>query len=96
MQVVIAWNSKKRHIFKNGQLLCKSNHSNGGYSASNGQYSSYNLDFPMHDFQGDSKYTHSDGVIPFLPLDKVEANNGQGIIRKSICKKCQKKYDALF
>jgi hypothetical protein len=90
-KVVIAWGSRKRHIFIDGEILCKVKHK-PGYSKG-GHYNSYDLDPGVFDrkFKGDlDQYTHTDGIIEFKSLEI------QGIMRESICKKCQKKYDKLL
>ena len=90
-KVVIAWGSRKRHIFIDGKILCGKNHK-PAYSKG-GHYNSYDLDssvFEKRKEHKDTKYTHTDGIIEFKSLES------QGIIRKSICKKCQKKYDKMI
>jgi len=63
MKVIIAWGSRKRHIFINGKILCGKINKSGYYT---------------------------DKIIEFKSLEL------QDIIRKSICKKCQKKYDQMI
>ena len=92
-KVVLAWASRKRHLFVNGVLLCEKKHKTGdGYNHKGGHYMSYQLEFPTWDKRGpDEKYAHFDGIIPAKPLDEIG-----GIIRSSICAACQKRYDKIF
>lgn len=92
-KVVLAWASRKRHIFVNGILLCASRHKTGdGYNHKGGHYMSYQLEFPTWEKRDpDQKCAHFDGIIPAKPLDEIG-----GIIRSSICTACQKRYDKIF
>ena len=95
-QVILAWASRKRHIFVNGTLLCEKVHKSAGYSPRGRHYISYQLDMPKSPkATPDEKYCHSDGIIPAMPLDEIKIGNG-GISRKSICVTCQKRYDKIF
>ena len=95
-QVILAWASRTRHIFVDGKLLCEATHKTNGYSPKGGHYVSYQLEMPdKPKTHPDISHTHTDGIIPFLPLDEIKIGNG-GISRKSICRKCQKQYDKLF
>jgi len=96
-KVVLAWASRKRHLFVNGVLLCGKKPKTGdGYSRKGGHYISYQLEMPDKPMiHPDTKYTHTDGIIPYLPLDEIRIGNG-GISRKSICADCQKRYDLHF
>ena len=90
--ITLAWASRKRHIFIDGKMICQCDHkTRGGYSKKGGHYVSYQMEMPTYKKTPDSTYTHTDGVIPALPLDKIG-----GIFRKSICAICQKKYDSIF
>jgi hypothetical protein len=93
-KVALCWATKKRHIAVDGKVLCEPKHTTTGYSVKNGGYNSLSLSgIPTHfKISDDSKHTHGDGIIPFVPLEKQPFN----IIRRSICTKCQKKYDALW
>lgn len=95
--VVLAWASRKRHIFINGVLLCEKKHkTHGGYSHKGGHYMSYQIEMPNRPkTDPDIKYTHTDGIIPALPLDEIKIGSG-GISRQSICVACQKRYDKIF
>lgn len=110
--ITIAWSARVRHIFVNGELLCKAKHrSINGYSHIG--YVSYLIsglpDKPIK--RPDTKYTHGDGIIPFKPLDKIviditEEEKAEikksgawitdGLILTSICKQCRKKYSTLL
>ncbi len=92
-KVILAWASRKRHLFVNGVLLCKKKHkTRDGYNHKGAHYMSHQLEFPTWEKRGpDEKYTHLDGIIPAKPLDEVG-----GIIRTSICAACQKRYDKIF
>lgn len=94
--VILAWASRKRHIFVNGVLLCEKQHKSNGYSPKGRHYVSYQLEMlskPKSD--PDTKHTHTDGIIPALPLDEIKIGDG-GILRDSICAACQKRYDKIF
>ena len=94
--VILAWASRKRHIFVNGVLLCEKQHKSAGYSPKGGHYISYQLEMPSKPkTDPDSKHTHTDGIIPALPLDEIKIGDG-GISRRSICAACQKRYDKIF
>lgn len=94
--ITLAWASRKRHLFVDGRLLCEKTHKSAGYSPRGGHYISYQLDMPKTPKQcPDERYCHSDGTIPFLPLDDIKIGDG-GILRSSICATCQKRYDKLF
>lgn len=85
--VAIVWGSRKRHIAFDRKLLCETEHK-GGYSKG-GHYNSYDLDpsvFEKKKERKDTEHTHSDGIIEFKPLEE------QGIIKRSICKKCLGRY----
>jgi hypothetical protein len=94
-EVIIAWGSRKRHIFIDGKLLCETKHK-PDYSRG-GHYCSYTLSgLPKHDKKPDVDYkggggAHLDGVIPFKPLDEIG-----GIITRSICNKCQALFSKLL
>ena len=98
MKICIAWASRKRHIFVDKKLLCEYNHKSG-YSKG-GHYNSYDLDSSVFDIirtEADVNYSkcgglHTQGIIPFVPLDQVP----EKIITSSICKKCLKKYNSLI
>lgn len=93
-EVTLCWATKKRHISVDGVVLCNANHTTAGYSTKNGGYNSLYLSgIPTH-FKNsdDSKTTHSDGIVSYMPLDKQPFK----INRRSICIKCQNKYDALW
>jgi len=98
MKICLAWASRKRHIFIDKKILCETNHK-GGYSQG-GHYNSYDLDSSIFDVirtQPDVNYLkggglHTQGQIPFIPLDLVP----EKIITTSICKKCLKKYNSLM
>lgn len=90
-KVVLAWGSRKRHIFIDKELLCKTRH-NPGYSKG-GHYNSYDLDSDVFEYRMksiDTEYSHYQGIIKFVPLKK------QKIILSSVCKKCQKEYEKLL
>jgi hypothetical protein len=97
MKICIVWASRKRHITLDKKLLCETQHK-GGYSKG-GHYNSYNLDPGVFDkirTEPDVDYlkgagAHSEGIIPFLPLDQIP----EKVIISSICKKCLKKYEKL-
>lgn len=94
--VTLAWASRKRHIFVNRVLLCEKQHKSAGYSRNGGHYISYQLEMPTKPkTTPDIKHTHTDGVIPALPLDEIKTGDG-GISRRSICAACQKRYDKIF
>ena len=93
--VALCWATKKRHIAVDGKVLCEPKHKTTGYSVKNGSYNSLSLSgIPTHlkETNDGDKYSHSDGVIPFLPIDKQPFF----INTKSICFKCLKKYNNLF
>jgi hypothetical protein len=91
-EVIIAWASRKRHIFIDGKLICETKHK-GDYSRG-GHYCSYDLsglpkhpkDTPDVDYKNGGG-CHTSGIIPFKPLSEID-----GIITRSICNKCQKAY----
>lgn len=92
--VALAWATKKRHIAIDGKVLCEAESKCDGYSVKNGKYNGLALrgipsDVKDHD---DTKYTHTDGIIDFAPLDKQPTV----IIERSVCSKCLKKYNKLF
>jgi hypothetical protein len=97
-KIVIAWASRKRHIFIDGALLCaKEPKTKCGYSGRRrgGHLISYQIEMPDSEIQKpDEKYSHGEGIIPDLPLDEIKIGSG-GIIRSSICTSCQKKYDKM-
>lgn len=94
--VILAWASRKRHLFVNGVLLCEKQHKSAGYSPKGGHYVSYQLEMPNKPkTDPDTKHTHTDGGIPPLPLDEIKIGDG-GISRRSICAACQKRYDKIF
>jgi len=87
--ITLCWATKKRHIAVDGHVLCEPKSINAGYSVKNGQFNSLALSgIPTNKYIGpDKQFSHSDGVIEDKPL--VE----QGIITKSICAKCLKKFN---
>lgn len=91
--VVLAWATQKRHIAVNGHVLCQYKGKTAGYSVRTGKYNSLSLNgLPTHDFRGDRKTSHDDGIIQFLPLSAQAVP----VIPKSICVKCQAKYSRLL
>lgn len=96
-QVILAWASRKRHIFINGVLLCEKKHkTTAGYSVKGRHHISYQVEMPNQPMSApDGKYTHGDGIIPAMPLDEIKIGDG-GISRRSICVVCQKRYDKIF
>lgn len=85
--VALVWGSRKRHIAFDRKLICETEHK-GGYSKG-GHYNSYDLDpsgFEKKKEIADSKHTHTEGIIEMKPLEQ------QGIITRSICKKCLRKF----
>lgn len=92
--VCLVWATRKRHIAIDGKVLCEPKHKTPGYSHRNGQYNSISLGgLPTHrKIHDDQKYTHSDGLIDFKPLNQQNVK----IDTRSICSKCLKKYEGLF
>lgn len=93
-KVVLCWATKKRHIAVDNIVLCEPKHVTDGYSVKSGGLNSLSLSgIPTYNkTSNDSKYTHSDGIISFLPLK----NQIYIINESSICSKCLKKYEKLF
>jgi len=91
--VVLAWGQKKRHIVVNGKILCEPDFSNHIRQRGDCGYNSITVSgIPDYPKKGeDSKYTHTDGIIPFLPLDQIS-----GLINTSICAQCSRKYEKYF
>jgi len=91
---VLCWATKKRHIVVDGIVLCEPKHKTTGYSVKNGGYNSLSLSgIPEHlKLTDDSKGSHGDGIIDFAPLEEQTFT----INRKSICTKCQNKYDSIW
>lgn len=71
--VILAWASRKRHLFINDVLLCEKRHkTTDGYSAKGRHYISYQLDMPKEPMRNpDMTHTHGDGIIPAMPLDEI-------------------------
>jgi len=92
MEVVLAWATQKRHIAVDGQVLCKTRSKTAGFSCANGQYNSLAMHgLPTNErTSGDVKYSHTEGIIPPLPLEAQPFP----VITKSICAKCKKRYEA--
>ena len=88
--VCLAWATKKRHIAVDGKVLCEAEHRTPGYSVNNGQYNSLSMvGLPNSERQhGDSKYTHSEGFMPFLPIEEQP----HFVDKRSVCSKCLSKY----
>lgn len=92
--VCLAWATKKRHIAINGNVICESERKTSGYSVKNGQYNTISLS-GLPDYKkttNDEKFSHSDGIIEYLLLDKQSVK----IDTTSICSICIKKYQKLF
>ena len=92
--VCLAWATRVRHIAVDGQVICETKRKTSGYSVKNGQYNSISLTgLPNYTKEGDdTKYTHTDGLIEFKPLDQQKMK----ISTRSICKKCLRKYEQLL
>jgi hypothetical protein len=92
--VCLAWATRVRHIAVDGQVICETKRKTSGYSVNNGQYNSISLSgLPDYPKEGDDvKYTHTDGLIEFKPLDQQKMK----ISTRSICKKCLSKYEQLL
>ena len=95
--VILAWASRKRHIFIDGDLICgKKGKTTAGYSVKGRHLISYQIEMPTKPLAfPDQRYSHGEGIIPFEPLDSIKIGDG-GISRRSICLSCQKKYDKLL
>lgn len=96
--VALAWAQKKRHIAVDGEVLCEPKHTNKIRQRGEGGYNSLTINgipkdpkqYEDEDYPGGGG-SHYGGVIPFKPLDEIG-----GIIQRSICKQCIKKYNKLF
>lgn len=91
--VCLAWAQKKRHIVVDGHVLCQPDFSNHIRQRGESGYNSISISgIPNYlKKDNDTKFTHTDGIIPAKPLDEID-----GIIQASICTKCKKKYAKLF
>lgn len=92
--VALCWATKRRHIAIDGRVLCETKHFTAGYSVKNGSYNSLSLSgIPTHNkLSHDSKNSHSDGIIPWLPIEEQPLF----INTTSICVKCLKRYNQTF
>jgi hypothetical protein len=92
--VCLVWATKKRHIAVGGKVLCEPKHKTDGYSHGNGQYNSLSMGGLPEERKSrdDEKYTHTHGIIDFVPL----ANQSIKIDTRTICAKCLSKYESLF
>lgn len=92
--VALCWATKKRHIAVDGIVLCEPNHNTTGYSVKNGGFNSLSLSgIPTQNkLSSDTKGSHGDGIIPFLPIEEQPLF----INTSSICSKCLKKYGSLW
>ena len=64
--VILAWASRKRHIFVNGVLLFAKQHKSNGYSPKGRHYVSYQLEMPSWPMtHPDTKHTHTVRRCPF-------------------------------
>ncbi len=94
MVVKLAFATKKRHIAIDEVVLCEPKHKTAGYSVKNGQYNTLSLS-GLPDYErksGDMKRTHTDGIIPLLPLNEQPFL----VIESSVCAKCKSRYEKLL
>ena len=96
MQVILAWGQKKRHIAVDGKVLCQPKFSNNIRQRGETGYNSLTVSgIPTEEKTiADDKYTHTDGIIPSLPLHEILIQ-GKPLVQKSICAKCKKIYGNL-
>ncbi len=92
--VTLCWATKKRHISVDGVVLCEPKHTTAGYSVKNGGYNTLSLSgLPTHKrISGDERLSHTDGIIPFLPLSEQPFK----VIESGVCNKCKDKYYKLL